>query len=263
MPTPVQRICADQARTLLARSGVLVLDARDPVDFARGRIDSAVHVGSDTVLPIVSRTPKSVPVLIYCYHGKASQEYGRMFVDFGFREVYSLDGGFEAWQRSEADPAPLVPSAVLGETTRNWLVGQGFSAGNTARADGMTPLMAAARLGNAAIVAELLHAGVDRDTRNADGNTALWMACVGGASEVIELLVSAGCNLDNQNDNGATCLMYAASKGNPWLTARLIAAGADLSRETLDGFTALDMAADRESLNLLRRAESRTVPANR
>lgn len=57
--------------------------------------------------------------------------------------------------------------------------------------------------------------------------------------------------------------MYAASKGNALLTARLIAAGADLSGETLDGFTALDMAANLECVNLLRRSDSRTIPANR
>ena len=122
MPIPIQRISVDQARDLLARPNVLVLDARDPVAFGRGRIGSATRVSSDTVIPLIRRTPKSTPILIYCYHGNASQEYARTFVDFGFTEVYSLDGGFEAWQRAETGATPLAPTAVLGDATHAWLV---------------------------------------------------------------------------------------------------------------------------------------------
>jgi thiosulfate/3-mercaptopyruvate sulfurtransferase len=253
-PIPIHFILVDEAQHVLARPNILVLDVRDPVAFERGRIDSATLVNGDTVFPLLRRTPKTTPVLIYCYHGNASQEYAQMFADFGFTEVYSLDGGFEAWQRAQADAAPAT---VIGDATGTWLLDQGFSAGELAAraADGMTPLMVAARLANPAVVADLLRAGARLDTRNADGNTALWMACVGGAIEVIDLLIASGIDLNNQNDNGATCLMYAASKGNASLTARLISAGADLSRETLDGFTALDLAANRECLDLLRRSD--------
>ena len=45
-------------------------------------------------------------------------------------------------------------------------------------ANPMTPLMKAAREGNAAAVAELIDAGEDINARNADGNNALWLACV-------------------------------------------------------------------------------------
>ena len=209
MPSSFQRISVDRARDVLARPDTLVLDARDEVAFGRGRIAAATRVSGDTALPLLRRTPKSTPILIYCYHGNASQEYAQMFVDFGFTEVYSLDGGFDAWHRAE--------SSVLEDATRAWLLDQGFSEaeGTTPRAaDGMTPLMVAARLGNLAIAADLLRVGASLETRNADGNTALWMACVGGATAVIDLLLSCGGDVNNQNDNGATCLMYAASKGN-------------------------------------------------
>ena len=43
-------------------------------------------------------------------------------------------------------------------------------------ANPMTPLMKAAREGNAAAVAELIDAGEDINARNADGNNALWLA---------------------------------------------------------------------------------------
>ena len=39
-------------------------------------------------------------LLIYCYHGHTSQHLAEFFSDFGFKDVYSLEGGYEAWKES-------------------------------------------------------------------------------------------------------------------------------------------------------------------
>ena len=119
-------------------------------------------------------------------------------------------------------------------------------------ANPMTPLMKAAREGNAAAAAELISTGADINVRNADGNNALWLACVGSSLEVIDALLATGIDIDNQNDNGATCLMYASSAGKDAVVARLLKAGASAGLESLDGYTALDMASTIECLRLLR-----------
>ncbi len=36
-----------------------------------------------------------------CYHGISSQGAAQYLVNQGFEEVYSVDGGFEAWHRAE------------------------------------------------------------------------------------------------------------------------------------------------------------------
>ncbi len=46
-------------------------------------------------------TPKDRPVLIYCYHGNASQVRAQTFADFRFKKVYSLDGGYESWRKAQ------------------------------------------------------------------------------------------------------------------------------------------------------------------
>jgi rhodanese-related sulfurtransferase len=96
------RIGVDSARSLLARGGVLLLDVRDPQSFAAEHIDSAVHVTGATLDRFILQTPKDTPVLIYCYHGNASRSYAQIFIDFGFREVYSLDEGYEGWRTAQA-----------------------------------------------------------------------------------------------------------------------------------------------------------------
>jgi thiosulfate/3-mercaptopyruvate sulfurtransferase len=88
-----KRIDPATAAQLLARDKVLVLDSRDPDNYNRAHIANARRLFSANLDAILVGTPTATPVLLYCYHGNASQTYGQMFADFGFSEVYSLDGG--------------------------------------------------------------------------------------------------------------------------------------------------------------------------
>lgn len=253
-----QRIDAEAARRLLARGKVLVLDSRDQVRFDLAHIPTARHLTSGNLDAFVLATPKATPVLIYCYHGNASQTHAQTFADFGFGEVYSLDGGFAAWQRAQAKSSPPALTLRLAQ----WLREQGYPADDldAVAEHGMTPLMRAAKLGDTAIMFELIQSGAALDATNVDGNTALWLACVGESLEAIDLLIRAGTNPDHQNDNGATCLMYAASTGKHRVVEQLLASGADPGLKSLDDFTALDMAATIECLRTLRKATKDPAP---
>ena len=109
--TPFERIDAQRAETLFSHSDLVVFDARDAGSFDKSHIDGARHLSSANLSAVLSATARNRPILIYCYHGNASQEYAQTFSDFGFSEVYSLDGGYEAWRtRSSAfTPKPLRP----------------------------------------------------------------------------------------------------------------------------------------------------------
>jgi len=247
---PFQRIDVDAAAELLQRDDVLRFDVRDAGSFARTHITGAQHLTQRNLSELITGTSRRAPILIYCYHGNASQEYAQTFSDFGFSEVYSLDGGYEAWRLRY----PAGGTAAVSDNLARWLVAQGFPEADVdATIDNrMTPLMKAAHLGNAAVIRELLAAGAAIAATNADGNNALWLACVGNHLDVIDVLVEAGIDIDHSNDNGATALMYASSAGKAEVVAHLLAKGADTSAETPDGFSALDMAASLECLNLLR-----------
>jgi thiosulfate/3-mercaptopyruvate sulfurtransferase len=243
---PFQRIDVPRAEALLLHGDPLVLDARDADSFATSHIDGAEPVSSANLGSLIGATAKTRPVLIYCYHGNASREYAQTFSDFGFAEVYSLDGGYEVWHaRTPASP-PL--DAALQE----WLATQQFPAAGIDAANATTPLMQAAHMGERDIVRLLIAAGAQPNARNADGNNALWFACVGSHPDIIDLLAEAGIDIDHRNDSGATPLMYAASSGKAAIVERLLAKGADVAPETPDGFTALDLASTIEVLALLR-----------
>ena len=239
----LRRIGAEEMAVLLTKPDLLLLDVRDRASFEKGRIHhSARHVTGPEVERIIMQAPRHVPVAIYCHRGNASLTYAQMFADFGFREVYNLNGGYQGWTILQAETSPL--DARLSARLRNWLSEQGFPPDIHAAAGAqMTPLMRACQLGDSAVVAELLVLGARPQDRNSDGNQALWFACYSGNREIMELLIAAGADIDHQNDNGATCLMYAASSGKDDVVARLLEAGANIGLKTLDDFSALDMAA--------------------
>jgi thiosulfate/3-mercaptopyruvate sulfurtransferase len=235
------------------RDNALVLDVRNARAFHEGHIEGAVHVSHANVSALIDGTARNTPILIYCYHGNASREFGQIFSDFGFSNVCSVDGGYEAWRQQ---PHAGVGNVAVEPTLRLWLIEQGFSPDdvNAVIANATTPLMRAAHVGSTTVLRMLIAHGATLNARNADGNNALWLACVGRHHGAVDLLIECGIDIDNRNDNGATPLMYAASAGIADVVERLLARGADIAAETLDGFTALDLAGTIECLTLLRRA---------
>jgi thiosulfate/3-mercaptopyruvate sulfurtransferase len=246
-----RRVDAAEAQVLLQKD-LLIFDVRDPAAFAAGRIEDARHLSDANLERTLFGTPRSQPILIYCYHGNASQTYAQIFRDFGFTAVHDLIGGYEAWRAA----VPVPDSRGLDPILRRWLSDNGFPPDDleAKRDHRMTPLMHACRLGDEVMVTALLAAGAALEPLNSDGNNALWLACYSGNLAIIDRLLARGIAIDHQNDNGATCLMYAASTGKTAVVARLLAAGADPELKTVDDFTALDMAANLDCLNLLRAA---------
>lgn len=96
-----RRIDAASAAELILRhrGGALpalaVFDTRDRASFERAHVEGAAHLSERDFGAALEAVPRATPVLLYCYHGNASQIWARMFADFRYAEVYSVDGGYE------------------------------------------------------------------------------------------------------------------------------------------------------------------------
>ena len=90
------RIAADAALKILEQNpNALLFDIRAEAEYKRGHLPGAQYF-TQNQLPIVAKKySKDTPVLIYCYHGNASQTFAQFFIDFRFEQVYSIDGGYE------------------------------------------------------------------------------------------------------------------------------------------------------------------------
>lgn len=253
-----QRISVGQAGQILAERQPLILDMRDHFAFDNGHIAGAVHLTDQTLRTALKQTPRDRPVLVYCYHGNSSQDIAKLFTEFGFAEVYSLDGGYEAWRNLAQAPLAVVqgkPANDPGERLRQWLQSHGFDQVDLdapARL-GAAPLLAACRAGDASVVEALLEAGAPVDAVDDFGNDALWAACYSGSLETIQTLLDAGVKINRQNPDGSTALIYAASAGKTEVVEFLLSAGADPAIRNRDDFTALELSANREILLLLRK----------
>ena len=106
-----------------------------------------------------------------------------------------------------------------------------------------TPLMEAARSGDAARVDELLDQGADARAAEPDGTTALHWAARVAAAEIVEQLLAAGADPERANRYGITPLALAAESGEPAIVGALLAAGADPNTATPAGETVLMVAA--------------------
>jgi rhodanese-related sulfurtransferase len=76
----------------------MVIDARDPAQFAKGHIPGAINMDWRQVLAKRNAIPKNKPVLIYCNTGSLSAQAGFALRVAGWENVRILQGGMSEWQ---------------------------------------------------------------------------------------------------------------------------------------------------------------------
>src|SRR5882757_5913356 len=90
---------------------LVVLDVRTPGEYADtsrfvgsriGRLNGAINVSIDSVPKHFKdlQAYKGRPILVYCSHSQRSRRVGKLLADSGFTNVYSLNGGMTAVNRS-------------------------------------------------------------------------------------------------------------------------------------------------------------------
>jgi rhodanese-related sulfurtransferase len=77
---------------------MVVIDARDPGQFAKGHIPGAINMDWRQVLAKRHTIPKDKPVLIYCNTGSLSAQAGFALRVAGWDNLRILQGGMEEWK---------------------------------------------------------------------------------------------------------------------------------------------------------------------
>jgi ankyrin repeat protein len=147
----------------------------------------------------------------------------------------------------------------------------GMDSGDTTLGDGTTPLMRAARAGDATVMKLLLEKGANPKLATKEGNTALMFASgvgyrdkntTGSESDALEALkvaLAIGLDIRQANTRGETALHGAANRGADTIVQFLVEHGADLNAKTKQGHTALDIAMGKASLAQLPVPKESTV----
>jgi len=151
----------------------------------------------------------------------------------------------ESGERDEiidSDRTPLMDAARAGDAGRVTQLLQVDDV-NTDDQDGWTALMYAAQLGSNEVVQDLLQAGAKTEARNRKGSTALMLAVEHRKPETVALLLESGADPNVVDKSGYTPLIAAVAREDPEIMRRLIAAGADIERSWEGHGTALLFAA--------------------
>ncbi|MGB0893128.1 MAG: thiosulfate sulfurtransferase GlpE [Parashewanella sp.] len=78
-----------------------LVDIRDPESFEAGHIPNAIRLYNDYLSEFLAEADLDSPLVVVCYHGISSVSAAEYLIQQGFDDVYSLDGGFQAWQQSQ------------------------------------------------------------------------------------------------------------------------------------------------------------------
>jgi ankyrin repeat protein len=195
---------------------------------------------------------------------------------YGRTPLYAIvDIRNEDWStlpnRKSDDPLPsldvlkdlLARGANLNAPLTKPLPGRsGMDSGDTSLNAGATPLMRAARSGDATVMRLLLEKGADPKLTTNDGNNALMFAAGVGyrdkytrgtdadALEALKVMIEAGLDIRATNGKAETALHGAASRGADAVVQFLVDNGADINAKTKTGYTPLDAAIGKGTMGL-------------
>jgi thiosulfate sulfurtransferase len=77
---------------------VVICDIRDEQSYQAAHIAGSFHLTNGTLAQFMQQHNEDTTVIVVCYHGNSSRGAAQYLCEQGFEDVYSMDGGFEAWR---------------------------------------------------------------------------------------------------------------------------------------------------------------------
>jgi rhodanese-related sulfurtransferase len=97
---PFTRITAQEAKEKLDSGGVQIIDVRTPGEYAGGHVPGAINIPH---MSVVSRKGELAPdkeLVFICAVGSRSALACEFAASMGFKDLYNVDGGTEAWVKN-------------------------------------------------------------------------------------------------------------------------------------------------------------------
>lgn len=98
MDIKIAEITVEEAKKKWEDKTASFLDIRDPESFQQSHIPEAIPVDQEKAQEIIQTWDKAKELIICCYHGNTSYGVAGHFMENGFKNVFSLSGGFEQWR---------------------------------------------------------------------------------------------------------------------------------------------------------------------
>ena len=101
-PQPIPTIDVQEAERRLREdpAGPILLDVREPNEFAEVRAPGAVLVPTSQFMTRVGELPTDRPLLVVCHLGSRSAAVVGYLTRAGRTDVVNVAGGMDAWERA-------------------------------------------------------------------------------------------------------------------------------------------------------------------
>jgi glyoxylase-like metal-dependent hydrolase (beta-lactamase superfamily II)/rhodanese-related sulfurtransferase len=120
----------DIAELEARRPEVMLLDVREPEEYARGHVPEAVNLPQADLATRLAEVPRDRPVYLICQGGFRSLRAAQFLRQQGLEHVVSVRGGTEAWRAAgkpmAQEDAPAEPPRVV-ETEWTHAGGQSYT----------------------------------------------------------------------------------------------------------------------------------------
>ena len=91
----------EEFKAKMSEKDVVILDVRTPGETAQGKIEGAVEINfrDPSFAKRVQDLDKNKKYLVYCRSGRRSLGAIEIMVENGFKDLYNLVGGYNAWKK--------------------------------------------------------------------------------------------------------------------------------------------------------------------
>jgi rhodanese-related sulfurtransferase len=105
MPTkdprePFTRLTAAEAKSKIDEGNVQVIDVRTPGEYAGGHVPGAVNIPHMAVVSRKAELATDKELVFICAVGSRSALACEFAASLGFKDLYNVDGGTDAWVKS-------------------------------------------------------------------------------------------------------------------------------------------------------------------
>jgi monothiol glutaredoxin len=104
-PASVKQISPKELKALLDAGKVKLFDVRTEKERNIASIAGATLL-NDEAMAAAEQLPKDTAIAFHCHHGSRSQAAAEYFLRQGFRTLYNLAGGIDAWSRDVDSSVP-------------------------------------------------------------------------------------------------------------------------------------------------------------
>lgn len=107
-PSGFENVSVQEAKEMVEKGDVFVLDVRTPAEFNSSHIEGAnlipvsntsgSNLSPDNLLKArINEVPNNKKILVYCRTGHRSNTASSMLVNAGYSQVYNMVGGITSW----------------------------------------------------------------------------------------------------------------------------------------------------------------------